>query len=98
LSEKLIIIIGLGLWYLTPYMIEFVSDLRQVNGFLWVLLFPPPIKLIAMIKVKYLGQQSIVKNAYEKINIKQRLILVLIRLKAGTVICQKYSEIFFHDF
>jgi len=35
------------------YMIEFVSDLRQVNGFLWVLLFPPPIKLIAMIKVKY---------------------------------------------
>jgi len=33
--------------------------------------------------VKYLGQQSIVKNAYEKINIKQRLILVLIRLKAG---------------
>ena len=27
------------------YMIKFVSDLRQVNGFLQVLRFPPPIKL-----------------------------------------------------
>ena len=28
------------------YMIKFVSDLRQVSGFLWVLhFFPPPIKL-----------------------------------------------------
>ena len=31
------------------YMIKFVSDLRQVGGFLRVLRFPPPIKLIAMI-------------------------------------------------
>ena len=31
------------------YVIKFVSDLRQVGGFLWVLLFPPPIKLTAMI-------------------------------------------------
>ena len=28
------------------YVIEFVSDLRQVSGFLRVLWFPPPIKLI----------------------------------------------------
>ena len=28
-------------------MIKFVSDLRQVGGFLWVLRFPPPIKLTA---------------------------------------------------
>jgi hypothetical protein len=28
---------------------KFVSDLRQVNGFLWVLRFPPPIKLTATI-------------------------------------------------
>jgi hypothetical protein len=28
---------------------EFVSDLGQVGGFLWVLRFPPPIKLTAMI-------------------------------------------------
>jgi hypothetical protein len=28
---------------------EFVSDLGQVSGFLWVLWFPPPIKLTAMI-------------------------------------------------
>jgi hypothetical protein len=25
-------------------VIKFVSDLRQVDGFLWVLWFPPPIK------------------------------------------------------
>jgi hypothetical protein len=31
------------------YVIKFVSDLRQVSGFLWVLLFPPPIKLAATI-------------------------------------------------
>ena len=31
------------------YVIKFVSDLRQVGGFLWVLLFPPPVKLIATI-------------------------------------------------
>jgi hypothetical protein len=24
------------------YVIKFVSDLRQVSGFLWVLRFPPP--------------------------------------------------------
>ena len=29
------------------YMIKFVSDLRQVGGFIRVLRFPPPIKLIA---------------------------------------------------
>jgi hypothetical protein len=28
-------------------VIEFVSDLRQVGGFIWVLRFPPPIKLTA---------------------------------------------------
>jgi hypothetical protein len=31
------------------YEIKFVSDLQQVGGFLQVLLFPPPIKLTAMI-------------------------------------------------
>jgi hypothetical protein len=31
------------------YVIKFVSDLRQVGGFLRVLRFPPPIKLIALI-------------------------------------------------
>ena len=31
------------------YVIKFVSDLRQVYGFLRVLRFPPPIKLTAMI-------------------------------------------------
>ena len=31
------------------YVIKFVSDLRQVGGFLWILRFPPPIKLTATI-------------------------------------------------
>jgi hypothetical protein len=31
------------------YVIKFVSDLRQVSGFLPVLRFPPPIKLTATI-------------------------------------------------
>jgi len=31
------------------YEVKFVSDLRQVGGFLRVLRFPPPIKLTAMI-------------------------------------------------
>ena len=32
---------------------KFVCDLRQVCGFLWVLRFPPPIKLTATIQLKY---------------------------------------------
>jgi hypothetical protein len=35
------------------YVIRFVSDLRQVGGFLLVLRFPPPIKLTAKILLKY---------------------------------------------
>jgi hypothetical protein len=35
------------------YVITFVSDLRQVGGFLRVLRFPPPIKLTAAISLKY---------------------------------------------
>ena len=31
------------------YVIKFVSDLRQIGGFLQVLRFPPPIKLTATI-------------------------------------------------
>jgi hypothetical protein len=31
------------------YVIKFVCDLLQVSGFLWVLWFPPPIKLTTTI-------------------------------------------------
>ena len=31
------------------YVIKFVSDMRQIGGFLQVLRFPPPIKLTATI-------------------------------------------------
>ena len=37
------------LYSVQHYVIQFVSDLRQVVGFLGVLWFPPPIKLTAMI-------------------------------------------------
>jgi hypothetical protein len=33
------------------YMLKFVSDLKQVGGFLRILRFPPPIKLTALLKV-----------------------------------------------
>ena len=36
------------------YVIKLVSDLRQVGGFLQVLLFSPPIKLIATIYTEIL--------------------------------------------
>ena len=36
-------------WGVQHYMITFVSDMRQVSGFLQVLWFPPPIKLTATI-------------------------------------------------
>jgi len=35
------------------YVIKFVSDLRQVVGFLCVFQFPPQIKLTATIYLKY---------------------------------------------
>ena len=38
------------LYLIQHYVIKFVSDLRQVDSFLR---FPPPIKLTAMIKLKY---------------------------------------------
>jgi hypothetical protein len=36
-------------YWIRHYVIKFVSDLRQVSGFLQVLQFPPPIKLTATI-------------------------------------------------
>jgi hypothetical protein len=36
-------------YFIQHYVIKFASDLRQVGGFLWVLWFPPPIKLTATI-------------------------------------------------
>jgi hypothetical protein len=36
-------------WLGVHYVIEFVSDVRKIAGFLRVLRFPPPIKLTATI-------------------------------------------------
>ena len=41
------------LYSIQHYVIKFVSDLRQIGGFLQALRFPPPIKLIAMVWLKY---------------------------------------------
>ena len=35
--------------HILPYMMKFVSDLRQIGGFLSVLQFPPPMKVTATI-------------------------------------------------
>ena len=40
-------------YWIQHYVIKFVSDLRQVCGFLQVVLFPPPIKLTATKYLKY---------------------------------------------
>ena len=42
-----------GKTYSIWYVIKFVSDFRQVGGFLMVLRFPPPTKLTATIQLKY---------------------------------------------
>jgi len=42
-----------GIYSIQHYVIKFVSDLQQVGGFLRVFRFPPPIKLITSIKLKY---------------------------------------------
>ena len=41
-----------NMWSVQHYVIKFVSDLRQVGGFLRVLRFPPAIKLTTTILVK----------------------------------------------
>ena len=43
-----------GVYSIQHYVITFLSDLRQISGFLWVLRFPPPIKLTATIQLKKL--------------------------------------------
>jgi hypothetical protein len=40
---------GKEVYSIQHYVIKFVSDLGQVGGFLWVLWFPPTIKLTATI-------------------------------------------------
>jgi hypothetical protein len=39
--------------YSIQHVIKFVGELRQVSSFLWVLQFPPLIKLTTTIKLKY---------------------------------------------
>jgi hypothetical protein len=55
-----------SLFYLVQNDYTFFSDLRQVGGFLWVLQFPPPIKLTATI---YNIVESGIKhhNPYQKL-------------------------------
>jgi hypothetical protein len=40
------------------YVIKFVSDLRQVGGFLRILQFPPPIKLLLKVVLNTIDQTT----------------------------------------
>ena len=42
-------VVSLNMYLIQHYVKRFVSDLWKVGGFLWILRFPPPIKLTAMI-------------------------------------------------
>ena len=68
-----------------------VSDFRQVGGFLWVLWFPPPIKLTAMIQLKYCCESSIknhIPNPYH---------LIYFKMCAFFLTCRHSSNIKTHD-
>ena len=43
------VVVHSEMYSIQHYVLKFVSDLRQVSGFLRVLGFPPPIKLTATI-------------------------------------------------
>jgi len=55
-------------------MLKFVSDLKQVDGFLRILRFPPPIKLTALLKVAL----NTIKKANKQIEIKFVILLTVI--------------------
>ena len=46
-------LIHVEVYSIQHYVIKFVSDLRQVDGFLRLLRFPPPKKLTVTIELKY---------------------------------------------
>jgi hypothetical protein len=47
------------------YVIKYVSDLRQVGGFLRVLLFPPPIKLTSGIQTHNVSGDGQIQLPYD---------------------------------
>ena len=53
------------------YVIKFIIDLQQVGGFLWVLRFPPPIKLTS-----HDIMEILLKVALNTINYQPSLLLV----------------------
>ena len=65
-----------------------LCDLRQVAGFLWVLRFPPPIKLTATIELKYCWSDIKHHNPNPWLNMcsenkcKQHIIFFLNKLKS----------------
>jgi hypothetical protein len=78
------------------YVIKFVSDLRQVSGFLWLLRFPPPIKLKYCWKwcYKNINQSNqptnhLVNNTnkewMEDQNVKKKLLTINMKRKNKTI-------------
>ena len=51
------------------YVIKFISDLRQVGDFLWVLWFPPSIKNIVEIGVKHHNPNPMLTKDIPDINL-----------------------------
>jgi hypothetical protein len=49
-TEILLLKVALNTLTLIPH---YTTSVQQVNGFLWVLWFPPPIKRTAMIELKH---------------------------------------------
>jgi hypothetical protein len=60
------------------YVIEFVSDLCQVGGFLRVLRFPPPIKLTATMSLKYCWKWRSTPSSKQTIQ-------VILKISMGTL-------------
>jgi hypothetical protein len=52
------------MYLIQHYVIKFVSNLRQVNGFLQVLWFPPPIKLTKLSVISQNTKQAILFSKY----------------------------------
>ena len=67
------------------YVITFVSDLRQVGGFLRVFRFPPPIKLTATIYYWYIVESSIRNHTPRGLLRQIWLYYWLVSVNSGTV-------------
>jgi hypothetical protein len=67
------------------YVIKFISDLRQVGDFLWVLWFPPSIKNIVEIGVKHHNPNPMLTKDIPDINLNTDIMLHRVHLTMNRV-------------